>query len=287
MKIGLILSGGFGKGGYQVGALKAIMNKIPFDSVKCISATSVGCLNGCGFAAGDVTYAEYAWNAINKDSKNVFLTDLFKNGFLDNVAVDLGNMTCLTDFYIAVLKMGHKIRVVDYINLREIADKDRRRDYLRASVAVPVVSKSVKIDGYRHYDGGCVDNNPIKPLLNKDLDVIIAICFDHLVSFTDDEEIKKKMINICFDDGVRIKKDMIFTKESVQKMISYGEEYAQAILDFVFDKNADDITEIQKRIDKLREIQGAKRNKKNITVAHTITAFNRFSQKLVTKNEEE
>ncbi|MBQ5902652.1 MAG: hypothetical protein IIW83_05370, partial [Clostridia bacterium] len=86
---------------------------------------------------------------------------------------------------------------------------------------------------------------------------------------------------------VRIKKDMIFTKESVQKMISYGEEYAQAILDFVFDKNADDITEIQKRIDKLREIQGAKRNKKNITVAHTITAFNRFSQKLVTKNEEE
>ena len=102
--------------------------------------------------------------------------------------------------------MGHKIRVVDYINLREIADKDRRRDYLRASVAVPVASKSVKIDGYRHYDGGCVDNNPIKPLLNKDLDVIIAICFDHLVSFTDDEEIKKKMINICFDDGVRIKK---------------------------------------------------------------------------------
>ncbi len=287
MKIGLLLSGGFGKGAYQVGALKAMMKKIPLESVKVISATSVGCLNGCGFSAGDAHYAEYAWNAINKNSDSVLLTDLFKNGFLDEVAEDLSNKTCMTDFYVSVLKMGHKKRVVEYINLREVEDKMLRRDYIRASVAVPVISRSVKIDGYRYYDGGCVDNNPIKPMLNEDLDVIIVMCFDQTVEFTDDADIKSKLVNICFDDGIRISKEMYFTKKSIQSMISYGEEYTEAILAFVFGEGVDDLAEIKKRIKTLEEIQNGKKNRKSLTVAHFLTKFNKLTKKLVTKNEEE
>ena len=46
MNIGLVLSGGMAKGAYQVGALKAINELFPKGSIKYISASSIGVLNG-------------------------------------------------------------------------------------------------------------------------------------------------------------------------------------------------------------------------------------------------
>ncbi len=282
MKVGLLLSGGFGKGAYQVGALKAVARHIDFNRIQCISTTSIGCYNAYAYAAGNVAYAEQAWTGINATQENVLLTDLFKNGYLDKVADDLGDMVSSVDFYVSVLKMGQKNRNVDYINLHEIDDPDLRRDYLRASIAVPLLSRSVKINGVRLFDGGCVDNNPITPLRNEDLDVILFLCFDQTVQFADDH-LKNKLVCICFDDGTRIKKEMCFTSQSVQSMIAYGEEYAEAILDYVFHKGENDLSEVQKRIEALNLLQADKRNKKQITVAHSLTELNKITQKCVKK----
>ncbi len=279
MRVGLMLSGGFGKGAYQVGALKAIQSKIDFQNISCISAASIGCLNAYAYAADCAEYADDAWNSINKSSEKTFLTELYKSGYLDKVAEKLGKMPCLKDFYLSVLKLELRNRTVDYINMRHLTDANLRKDYLRASIAVPFLSKSVKINGSKYFDGGCVDNNPMEPLLKEDLDIIIALCFDRTIQTKEDIK-NKNIIYICFDDGTRMKKEMFFTKRSIRAMMCYGEKYTKAVLDFIFYQNEFDLPQIQKRIEEFNMLQSQKKNKKRITIAHSLTKLNKLTKKL-------
>ncbi len=280
MNIGLVLSGGFGKGAYQAGALKAIVEKIPFEDIKYVSATSIGCLNAYAYAAGTPEYAEEAWSGINKTQENVLLTELYKNGYLDSICSHLGELDCKADFYLSVLKMGRGNRQVEYINMRKVDDPQLRKNYLRAGIAVPFLSRSVKIDGCRYFDGGTVDNNPTEPLLDKELDLIIVLCFDHSVKFTDDKELKKKILPICFDDGDRIKKEMYFNSRSVQTMISCGEKYTRSVLDYVFEGENIKVKKIHSRVKDINKLQAGKKNKKWIAISSLLTELNKITKKM-------
>ena len=66
-KIGIVFSGGGGKGSYEIGAWKAIAEAgIKPDAV---SGTSVGALNGDLLLQGDLALAEKMWR--NIEAKNV------------------------------------------------------------------------------------------------------------------------------------------------------------------------------------------------------------------------
>ena len=61
MNIGLVLSGGMGKGAYQIGALRALNEFIPLKEIKYISCASVGVLNGYAYATDNLDVAEDIW----------------------------------------------------------------------------------------------------------------------------------------------------------------------------------------------------------------------------------
>lgn len=78
--LGLVFSGGGGKGGYQIGVGK-YLHEIGLDRyVAAVSGTSVGALNALLFADGDFEKAERIWRCITKNKiltpKKIPLNDL-------------------------------------------------------------------------------------------------------------------------------------------------------------------------------------------------------------------
>lgn len=64
---GLVLAGGGGKGAYEIGAWKALMESEDLN-ITAVSGTSVGALNGALFSTGDFELARVIWeNQINEE----------------------------------------------------------------------------------------------------------------------------------------------------------------------------------------------------------------------------
>ncbi len=64
-KTGLVLSGGGGKGAFQVGALKALEEAGMLDFVTAVSGASIGTLNACMFVEHRLDQMEKVWKSIN------------------------------------------------------------------------------------------------------------------------------------------------------------------------------------------------------------------------------
>ena len=66
-KLGLVFSGGGGKGAYQIGVWKALKEFGLAEKVEVISGCSVGVLNALLFAQGDYELAEHVWRHIRQE----------------------------------------------------------------------------------------------------------------------------------------------------------------------------------------------------------------------------
>lgn len=75
-KIGLVLSGGGGKGSFQIGALKALSQAGKLDFVTGISGASIGTINACALCTGKLDVAEKMWK--NIDPLQVLEPDIVK-----------------------------------------------------------------------------------------------------------------------------------------------------------------------------------------------------------------
>ncbi len=64
-KLGLVFSGGGGKGAYQIGVWRAMAQLGIAKEVHIVSGTSVGALNAALFALGDLTCAEGIWKSLS------------------------------------------------------------------------------------------------------------------------------------------------------------------------------------------------------------------------------
>lgn len=68
MGIGLVLTGGGGKGAYQIGVWKALIELGLEKRISAVSGVSVGALNAALFVNGDYSLAENIWCNISADS---------------------------------------------------------------------------------------------------------------------------------------------------------------------------------------------------------------------------
>ena len=66
-KLGIVFSGGGGKGAYAVGVWKALREFGLTQGVQAVAGTSVGGLNGALFIHGDIGLAERLWLDISTD----------------------------------------------------------------------------------------------------------------------------------------------------------------------------------------------------------------------------
>lgn len=210
-KIGIALAGGGARGAYQIGAWKALKEFGYDKQISVYSGASVGSLNAVLFAMGDYQLAEKTWLSLEKDTLfnieksiykrlfkeklNFFNKGVYNTNQLESMMDEVINYDEIRkhEIYVATTYLGEKRKhfydllftnyehyftndkdMIKYQRLDQLSDENIRKSML-ASCAIPVAFKPITIDQDTFYDGGILDNTPIKPLQEAGCDKILVI----------------------------------------------------------------------------------------------------------------
>lgn len=250
MKVGLVLSGGFAKGAYQVGALRAISEFVPIEDITCISAASIGAPNAYAFVNGRLDRIEGMWRDICDTDSRLFITKILRSSLLQQ---DIKNL-CEEDdkinipFYVPYLEVTNLANLsVTYKDFSKISSEKLPR-YLKASIAFPLYNKAVKIGTRSFFDGAVIDNIPVYPLLSHELDYVICIYFDDIGYKFEDKRFDDKVIKITFPDMKSVRNSLLVEPREIEHMLSEGYERAMYVLRSIFANGHDDLEFIRRTI---------------------------------------
>lgn len=277
MKIGLVLAGGMAKGAYQIGALRAINNFIPLEEIKYVSCASIGVLNGYACVSGQLDLAEEMWKNICSGDKKFVITKVLRSNILQQNILDIYEQSKNVEFpfYCALMDITH--RSVVYKDL-STATEEHIPQYLKASVAMPVYNRVVRIGKASYYDGAMIDNIPVYPLLKHDLDYIICIYFDDISYKFENNEFDNKIIKITFPSETMLKHSLIFKQDMIEEMIKSGYERTMFILNSVFADGYENKESVYRAIRHLNK--SGTNSSVRITGDMIVTNFNKITQKL-------
>ena len=181
MKIGLVLEGGAMRGMYTAGVLDTFLDKDFW--VDGIISVSAGALFGVNYPSrqkgrairynkkfiSDKRYISFkslvsTGNVVNKDF--AFYEVPFKYDVFDNKTFKESDI----DFYVAVTNL--QTAQAEYVKL---IDPLAQMEVLRATSAMPYVSRPVEIDGIPYLDGAIADSIPVEQMKKLGYDKIIVI----------------------------------------------------------------------------------------------------------------
>lgn len=249
MNIGLVLSGGMGKGAYQVGALRALNEFVPLSEIKSISCASIGALNGYAYMTENLDAAEDLWMSLCEKDKRLFITQILRNNMLapkiDKLYIPGRELPA--SFYCVLLDWEHRDLVYKDIT---VSDNSNIPLYLKASVSFPVYCHSVHIENTNYYDGAVVDNIPVFPLMNTDLDYIICMYFDDISYQFESCEFDKKIIKLTYPSDIAVKQHIILRRNSIADMIQNGYDRTVELLKIFFAKGYDNLDYIYDTIER-------------------------------------
>ena len=179
--IGLVFSGGGGKGAYQIGVWDALRILKLEDRVAVVSGTSVGALNAALFLKGNWDLAARIWNRISGSALLPFNTEnddaLFSSRGLEDFvseALSVKDRNNPPLCYAACKRI--RDGQIRYFELQGILDSGYRKQILMASAAIPAVFSPVFIKGEPYIDGGANgDNVPVRPVFANRLPVILVV----------------------------------------------------------------------------------------------------------------
>lgn len=181
MKVGLVLEGGGMRGMYTAGVLDSFLdNNI---DINCIIGVSAGALFGVNYVS------KQRGRALNYNTKYIkhpmymSLKSLIKTGNMVNKEfayyvlpqrLDVFNQEEFAksniDYYATVTNIDSC--EAEYIKIKDVFEQ---MEVLRASSALPFISKVVEIEGGRYLDGGIADSIPIDKMLTMDCDKIVVV----------------------------------------------------------------------------------------------------------------
>ena len=181
MKIGLVLEGGAMRGMYTAGVLDTFLDKDFWGNG--IISVSAGALFGVNYPSqqkgrairynkkfiSDKRYISFkslvsTGNIVNKDF--AFYEVPFKYDVFDNKTFKESDI----DFYVAVTNL--QTAQAEYVKL---IDPLAQMEVLRATSAMPYVSRPVEIDGIPYLDGAIADSIPVEQMQKLGYDKIIVI----------------------------------------------------------------------------------------------------------------
>lgn len=206
MKIGLVLSGGGGKGAYELGVWKALTDLELDKYIEVFSGTSIGAFNAVLFAQNDMNAAEALWDEVTMEKlAPISKVQLLKKGFelvIGGRHIDLIKKRMakkmeegiapkdgakeIIDKYLRVDKVKENKKICyaactelpdftpKYFKLNDY-DDELAKEIVVASATLPRIYSCTEILGNKYIDGGVVDNTPIKPVYREGCDIIIVI----------------------------------------------------------------------------------------------------------------
>ena len=279
-RIGIVLSGGMSRGAYEIGCLKAIVERFGRENVCCVSASSVGVLCGYASVTGKMDELVEVWRRLDQLGQGNTFVGLTKSPELIARARAMATKEDEFSCPIYTTIWNFTKRTAEYIPLNEV-DFKKRVDYLQASIAVPVITKSVKIGGDICMDGAFIDNIPVYPLLDKELDYIFCIYFEEKNYIFENTEFNSKVIKLNrFPSKGRL--DLfVYDSGAVDDMFQYGYDYAKRIMDMVF--ATEDAEETKRRIAELsaRMPQPQKRITTDFVLNNIAKAVARLSKRKI------
>lgn len=259
-KLGLVLSGGGGKGAYQFGVWKALYEHGIASNITAISGTSIGALNTALFMQGSLKICEEVWRNISPDrvltvdKRN--LADLageaIRNGI--NISANLllylissSNGIFTREGLLDIIEKYIDLNLIEYSHVKLYAtcceirknigsqltptyfqmnnqSSNRIKKILLASSALPVIFRPEIIEGKKYYDGGIADNVPVKPLYDCGCDVIFVVHLDRRSTVKRDEFPDCTIIDIrpAENQGGLIDGTLDFTAEGASRRIEQG-----------------------------------------------------------------
>lgn len=203
-KIGLVLSGGGGKGPYEIGVWRALAELGLDKDIYAVSGTSVGALNAALFAQGDLKIAEASWLSMSPSDilsldLRTLLAHLAKAGIKPNMAV----LSIVSSLALnGVFKRDGLARIIrEYLSIPKLQARQMPcyacatelplfeakyfnlttegsgniTDILLASSAIPIVFPMQKVGSKYYLDGFIKDNTPIQPLVDEGCEIIITV----------------------------------------------------------------------------------------------------------------
>ena len=228
INVGIVFSGGFAKGAYEIGFCKAILEYINKESIKVVSGASIGALNAYGFINNKLDYLCDIWKNLDFKSAKEFFVKQNKRDIVYEYIDELVNNEDLTNnnpCYINYIKVPNISLCYENVNNE---DKEIQKSLLKASISVPTLYKPVFVKENFYVDGAFLDNTPITPLKNKNLD---------------------------FEDDKKLKDYFNFNKHLTKKLIKDGYKQSKIILDKVFEcgNDLEHIKSIAKMVNKESE----------------------------------
>ena len=297
---GLVLSGGGGKGAYQIGVWKAL-RRLHY-KIDIVTGTSVGSLNALLITQNSWFIAPIIWNKI--DFSEVFQDDIKKNpsmteiinmygkNIIENQGMSTDNLEKKLDIFIRYKKF-YKSKInfglVTY-NLTTLKPKTltkmqirpkKLKDYLIASCTCFPAFKLKDIDGNKYIDGGYCDMLPINLAIDMGADNIIAV---DLKTIGVRKKVKDKDVKVTYIyPRNNIGYTLLFDKKVNKRNFKYGYNDTMKTFNklegnkYTFRKNT--TTKLKVRyLTKLRRNVLYFLNVKSSTKNSSILKFNIFSQ---------
>jgi len=267
-QIGLVFSGGGGKGAYQIGVWKALRELGIESGISHVSGTSVGALNACFFSMGELDKAISAWNSIS--TEDILSVDTAKIGAW---VAKIGTLGIINSIAESTLRLFGKNRSdgffsrhrleqlieheIDFHAIQNsiiktyatclqkstlsatsfnlnLQSKETIKAVLLATSAIPVVFESHAIGEQEYFDGGLVDNTPIRPLYEDGVRNFIIVYLSQSAVVPHDSYPGAKFLEIVpqRDMGNLLKGTLNFNQQTIQERMIDGYTDAMKILMF-------------------------------------------------------
>ena len=225
-KVGLVLEGGSLRGLYTAGVLDIMMdNNIEID---CIVGTSAGALFAPNYFSKQRGRAIRYNKRFCKDRRNISMWSLLFTGNVVNKKFAYYKITEKYDVFDNETYMKtNKELYATATNIKnaqaeyfKITDVIKDMEKLRATSAIPIMTRPVKINNDYYLDGGISDSIPIKKCMSLGCDKIIVV-------LTQPYTYKKKILS---EKRIKMIK-IVFRKypELVQRLLNRHNEYNECV----------------------------------------------------------
>lgn len=200
---GIVFCGGGGKGAYQIGVWKWLIEHGIADKITGVSGASVGALNSLLFVEGNYELAEEIWHSVvpkiimDQNAIPILQDQNALSNLLEKYLISMENITKHDKLVYSALTCVNGLPInagIEFLNKGAVIKnetfmteyyswaarkKEEIKEIVLASAALPVLKQARQFEGKHFVDGGLADNVPIRPLVEDGFRNIIIVHLDN------------------------------------------------------------------------------------------------------------